>query len=220
MTILKEKYTFVIFDWDGTLMDSTGRIVSSMQEAARIHQISVPSAERIKSSIGLSMQGVMDYVFPDMDPKLEPDFFKTYRDQYVEHDQTPSPLFPGSLELLHWLKSQNVIVAVATGKARHGLKRVLDMTDLNDFFDFSICADEAESKPHPEMIYQLLKQSNMKAEQALMLGDSIHDLKMAQNAQVDSIGVTSGASLYAELEHHNPVTILESVCRLKSWFLS
>lgn len=219
MSILKEKYSFVIFDWDGTLMDSTGRIVSSMQAAAQIHGLSVPSTEKIKSTIGLSMKGVMDSIFPNMEQSIEEDFFKTYRDQYVEHNDTPSPLFPGSLDLLNWLKSKDVLLGVATGKARHGLKRVLDMTELTDFFDFTICADEAESKPHPEMIYHLLKESQVKPEQALLLGDSIHDLKMAENAQIDSIGVTSGASQHNELNQHNPVTILDSVCYLKSWFL-
>jgi phosphoglycolate phosphatase len=220
MKLLKNKYSFVIFDWDGTLMDSTGRIVSSMQEAARIHQIDVPSDEKIKSSIGLSMQGVMDHVFPNMPAEMEPDFFKTYRDQYVEHNTTPAPFFPGSMELLHWLRAEKILIGVATGKARHGLKRAIDMTNSEGLFDFSICADEAKSKPHPEMIERLLDESQVKPEQALLLGDSIHDLKMAQNANIDSIAVTSGAGHYNELQQHNPVTILESVCHLKSWFQS
>lgn len=219
MNLLKDKYSLLIFDWDGTLMDSTARIVSSMQAAADILALPIPDEQIVKSSIGLSMQGVMQRVFPDIDPQKETAFFNAYRQQYVEENPTPSPLFPGTLDLLYWLRSQKVLLTVATGKARHGLSRVLAASELNDFFDFSICADEAKSKPDPEMIYRLLEQSNTQPAQALMLGDSIHDLKMAQTAKVDAIGVSGGACSADELNQYSPIAVLPSVCDLKSWFL-
>lgn len=220
MTILKNQYSFVIFDWDGTLMDSTGRIVSAMQATAREANLAEPSIESVKSIIGLSMQAVMDRLFPEADVDLQKKLFEIYRYQYVEGDKTPSPLFEGSLPLLHWLKSKDVCVAIATGKARAGLNRVLNDVGLMEFFDFTICADEAESKPHPEMVYRLLKDAKRTTKETLLLGDSIHDLKMANNAGIDSIGVTCGASSYDELQFHQPRHILERVCHLQDWLIS
>ncbi|MDH5630464.1 MAG: HAD-IA family hydrolase [Gammaproteobacteria bacterium] len=218
MSIIKNKYSFVIFDWDGTLMDSTGRIVSAMQTSAGIAGLPIPSEKAIRNIIGLSMDEAMDAIFPDACEDLRQQLFGIYRKQYVEDDPTPSPLFEGSLNLLDWLKSIGVEVAVATGKARHGLQRVLGTVGMENYFKHSICADEAHSKPHPQMVELLLERTGKPAEETLLIGDSIHDLKMASNAGVDSIGVTSGANSYQELEEHQPVTILERVCHLQEWF--
>lgn len=217
MNRLKNNYSFIIFDWDGTLMDSTARIVSSMQATAREVQLPEPSEAAVKSIIGLSMKAVMDKMFPTADEKLRQELFEIYRYQYVEGDKTPTPLFKGTLALLEWLKSQQIPIAIATGKARAGLQRVLKEVELTDYFDFSICADEAESKPHPEMVEYLLKQSNKQPTDALILGDSVHDMKMANNAGVASVAVTSGANTYSELDIHQPKAILPSVCHLQEW---
>lgn len=218
MTKLKNKYSFVIFDWDGTLMDSTARIVSAMQASAKIAELPIPSEKSVRNIIGLSMDAVMDQIFPDANLSLREKLFGIYRKQYVEDDPTPSPLFSGSLSLLNWLKEKQIPIAVATGKARVGLQRVLDEVALTDFFDFTICADEAQSKPHPEMVSYLLNKANKNADETLLLGDSIHDLKMANNAGIDSVGVTSGANSFDELKQHQPITILERVCYARDWF--
>lgn len=218
MTILKNRFSHVIFDWDGTLMDSTGRIVSAMQATAKNLSIDVPSEETVKSIIGLSMQAVLDKVFPEACDVTRAKILEEYRYQYVEGDNTPTPLFEGSIPLLNWLKEQEVIISVATGKARNGLQRVMKEVDLIDFFDSTICADEASSKPNPHMVEILLEQSGKRKEEVVVIGDSIHDLKMAMNAGVSSIAVTSGADEQDALSQHNPIQILESVCHLRAWF--
>ena len=220
MSLLKNQYSFVIFDWDGTLMDSTGRIVSAMQATARTANLPEPSVKAVKSIIGLSMEAVMDQMFPTATPPQRDELFEIYRYQYVEGDKTPSPLFEGTMPLLNWLKSIDIPIAIATGKARQGLDRVLNEVGLIDFFDFSICADEAKSKPDPQMVDHLLKRANKLAHETLILGDSVHDLKMANNAGVQSIGVTSGANTHAELDVHEPVIILERICHLQDWLQS
>lgn len=218
MTILRNRYSMVIFDWDGTLMDSTARIVSSMQTAARQARLPEPSEAQVRSIIGLSMDAVMDRLFPSAEAPLREQLFGLYRHQYVEVDPTPSPLFPGVLPLLDWLRQQEVILAVATGKARAGLSRVMKQAGLDDFFDYSICADESESKPHPQMVLELLAKARCQPENSLVLGDSTHDLIMARQAKVDAIGVTSGACQHDELAVHEPVAILPRVCHLRQWF--
>jgi phosphoglycolate phosphatase len=220
MSLLKKQYSFVIFDWDGTLMDSTARIVSAMQATARTANLPEPSDKAVKSIIGLSMEAVMDEMFPTANNSKREELFEIYRYQYVEGDKTPSPLFEGTLPLLNWLKSNDIPIAIATGKARQGLDRVLNQVGLIDFFDYTICADEAKSKPDPQMVEHLLERANKQKHETLILGDSVHDLKMANNAGVKSVGVTSGANTHAELDLHEPIIILERVCHLRSWLQS
>ena len=217
MSIIKEKYSLIIFDWDGTLMDSTGRIISAMQTTARNVAQPVPSDNQVKSIIGLGMKEVLDELFPKACEDTRAKLLEEYRFQYVEGDNTPTPLFAGSMTLLNWLKESQVQTSVATGKARNGLQRVMNEVGLIDFFDHSICADEAESKPSPSMIDILLERSGKTKHETLVIGDSVHDLQMAINAGVDAIGVTSGANSQSELEALTPVAILESVCHFKSW---
>jgi phosphoglycolate phosphatase len=215
--LIRAQYSFVIFDWDGTLMDSTGRIVSAMQTSAKITGLPIPSKDEVKSIIGLSMQAVMQTLFPTCDENTNQKFLEVYRHQYVTGDKTPSPLFDGALENLNWLKQQSIPIAVATGKARAGLNRVLAEVNLLNFFDITICADEAQSKPHPEMVEHLMQQAGKSQQETLVIGDSVHDLGMANAAGVASIGVTSGANEYAQLAAHNPLFILKNVAHFKAW---
>ncbi len=152
MNQFNKHYKHIIFDWDGTLMDSTGRIVSAMQSTAENLSLAVPSIDAVKSIIGLSMDEVLDRLFPHNKGSIRDEILDEYRYQYVVGDNTPSPLFAGSLSLLNWLREQGITISVATGKARHGLHRVLSEVDMVEFFDFTICADEASSKPSPHMV--------------------------------------------------------------------
>ena len=217
---MKKQYSLVIFDWDGTLMDSTARIISCMQQTARIADLPIPTTKAVKGIIGLSMDAVLDKIFPGSEKIHRKELTDIFRQQYVELDTTPSPLFDGSLSLLNWLKEKEYIIAVATGKARVGLNRALSSVNMLDFFQHSICADEAISKPHPEMVNRLLADTATPAEQAIVIGDSVHDLKMAKNAGVDAIGVTSGASTFDELLVHSPVKIFEEVHHAREVFES
>lgn len=212
-------YTFAIFDWDGTLMDSTARIISCMQETARIADLPIPTVAAIKSIIGLSMDTVIDKMFPGAETHRRKFLTDTYREQYVELDSTPSPLFNGSLGLLNWLRERDILMAVATGKARAGLNRALESVELLNYFEFSVCADEAMSKPHPEMILRLLEQTGKTIDETIVIGDSVHDLGMASNAGVDSIGVTSGANSFDELSVHQPIEIYEQVDQIRQHFI-
>ncbi|MGX5201943.1 HAD family hydrolase [Aliikangiella sp. IMCC44632] len=215
--LIRAQYSFVIFDWDGTLMDSTGRIVSAMQTSAKLTGLPIPTKEAVKSIIGLSMQAVMQTLFPGCDATTNEKFLDIYRHQYITGDTTPSPLFDGVLENLNWLKQQSISIAVATGKARAGLNRVLAEVDLLDFFDITICADEAQSKPHPEMVEHLMQRMGKSKPETLVIGDSVHDLGMANAAGVASIGVTSGANEYDQLAEHKPLSILKNVAHFKAW---
>lgn len=215
---MKKQYSLVIFDWDGTLMDSTARIISCMQQTAKIVGLPIPTPALVKSIIGLSMDAVIDQVFPGSEEKQRQELTGIYRQHYIDLDTTPSPLFEGSLAILNWLKEKEYIIAVATGKARVGLNRALSSVDMLDFFEYSICADEAMSKPHPEMVNRLLADTAITAEKTIVIGDSVHDIKMANNAGVDGIGVTTGANTFEELLVHSPLKIYQEVHHIQEMF--
>lgn len=186
-------YKLIIFDWDGTLMDSVGRIVSSMQHTAHILDLQVPSEQAVRDIIGISLFPAIERLFGRLEGPLLERFMQVYRQQYVHDDPTPSPLFAGAHELLSSLRAQGFQLAVATGKARHGLERVWRETNSGHYFDFSCCADESESKPSPKMLYELTQQAGVSVQQALMVGDSIHDMQMARRANMVAVGVSFGA---------------------------
>jgi phosphoglycolate phosphatase len=208
------RYDLVIFDWDGTLMDSTQRIISSMQNSAASLLLEIPTASQIKSTIGLSMQKVVSELFPDASPAVHNKVRDFYREEYINGNDTPTELFSSVVGLLEQLEMHSVLLSVATGKGRQGLKRVLDSVGWSNKFEHSICGDEAESKPNPEMLLQLLKQTGVKNHRALMVGDSIHDIAMAEAAGVDAVGVTTGANSRAELEVHKPIAIFDDIAHL------
>ncbi len=206
-----KQFKTIIFDWDGTLMDSAGRIISAMQTSAANVGLPVPEEHAVRHIIGLSLDAVFDELFPETDYAIKPQLFDEYRYQYVEADNTPSPLFEGAEEVLQHLKAQGLALAVATGKARKGLMRVMTESALTDYFDDSICADEAESKPHPQMLQRLTERNGWQKHQCLMIGDTTHDLKMAKSAGIPSIGVSYGAHAKEHLIHHDPLHILDDI---------
>jgi phosphoglycolate phosphatase len=209
-----DKVSLVVFDWDGTVMDSIGRIVSSMQAAARHSDLVVPSDFAVKQIIGLSLDPALDVLFPGVTADKRLQLFTHYRDHYVIHDTTPTPLFDGVEQVLQQLKAQNVLLAVATGKARKGLQRMFDETGLAKYFDTSRCADEAQSKPHPDMLQQILLELDIKAEHAIMVGDTSHDMKMAQAIAMPRIGVTHGVHGRDVLSQFAPKAIIDTIPEL------
>lgn len=202
----------IVFDWDGTLMDSTGRIVSAMQTTARNLKLPVPSDDEVRSIIGLSLSNCYRLLFPGVE---DHDWItEEYRYQYVDGDKTPSPVFEGVEEVLTSLKEQGYYLTVATGKARHGLDRVLDESKLRHFFDKTIASDESNSKPDPAMLHTLMKHFALKPEQTVMVGDTTHDLKMAQNAGTHGVAVTYGAHSVDSLKKHAPIAIIDDIRQL------
>lgn len=207
------KYQLIIFDWDGTLMDSVPRIVSSMQSLARHLGLPMPSVTAIHDIIGLSLPVALQQLFSCNVDEAQ-DFIAVYRDYYVVKDPTPTPLFEHTISTLQWLRDNHYRMAVATGKARAGLERAWIQSDSGSFFIASRCADEVASKPDPQMLHEILRQTETNAEHALMIGDSVHDLTMANNAGVDAIGVTYGVHNKERLTALKPKALLDNISQL------
>ncbi|MGL5323340.1 MAG: HAD family hydrolase [Aeromonas sp.] len=211
-----------IFDWDGTLMDSVGRIVACVQGAARDCELALPAPAQIRQIIGLSLDVAMSRLFPlcsdsgtAIDERQIATLIDRYRHHYL-HDATPSPLFAGAGELLHDWQSRGLQLAVATGKSRRGLDRVLDETGLRPLFVTSRGADEARSKPDPLMLEQILDELGLPPRQAVMIGDSVHDMAMAEAIAMPRIGVTWGVDSSDALSRHGPVAVVNSMTALRA----
>ncbi|WP_028772997.1 HAD-IA family hydrolase [Shewanella waksmanii] len=209
-----KQYDLVIFDWDGTLMDSVGKIVACMQQTARTLEVIEPSEQAVRDIIGLSMQEALNVLHPHADNELRQQMVDVYRQQYLSLNKMPSPLFSGAEQVLLQLKAADHQLAVATGKARAGLDRVLSATGLGQHFVASRCADEAKSKPHPQMLQQLLLQLDVPAARAVMIGDSVHDMNMAHSAGIDAIGVSYGAHSRDKLATVAPKAIVDAPMQL------
>ncbi len=214
-----QHYKLVIFDWDGTLMDSVDRIVSCMQSAAQIVGLSIPSNDEVKQIIGLSIPEALQTLFTGITDEQIDIMRLQYKHQYLEGDNTPTPLFEHAINLLSQLKQENKLLAVATGKGREGLDRVLDVSETSHFFHTTRCAGEMRSKPDPQMLHSILTELDIAPHEAIMIGDTSHDLKMAQNAGVDSIGVTFGVHDKQVLEQYSPKRVVDSLSELHQLLL-
>ena len=208
------RYQLIIFDWDGTLMDSIGRIVSSMQSAAIRAGLHLPAEQDTLGIIGMSLHQAIDSLFPSSSPSVRQRVAEGYREAYQISDATPARLFEGVVDLLAALKSEGYRLAVATGKARAGLTRVLQETGLESVFDATVTGDEYHSKPHPAMVEHLLSQFNVMPGEALMIGDSRMDIEMAHAAGVDSVAVGCGAQTLNQLQAFQPTFAIPHTCQL------
>jgi len=208
------QYKLIIFDWDGTLMDSVARIVSSMRSAAVDLALDIPSSEQVKSIIGMSLPQAIKQIFPLITPEQVQQVKQRYKMHYVELDNTPTPLFEHAYTLLEQLNQTDKLLAVATGKGREGLERVFAATSTKHFFHSSKCADESLSKPDPHMVNLILAELNVAAEHAVVIGDTVHDMAMAKNAGVDRIGVTFGVDEREKLMAYQPRAVVDSLAEL------
>jgi phosphoglycolate phosphatase len=215
-----QHYKLVIFDWDGTLMDSIGRIVSSMQAAAIDCLLEHPTNDEVKNIIGLSLPVALEVLFPSGSKQQLDRMLEHYKYQYVHVNNTPTPLFDGALTLLKALTQKKILLAVATGKARQGLQRAFEMTGTEHYFHASRCADEANSKPDPQMILSLLEELNVLPEHAVMIGDTSHDMAMAQAAGIDRIGITLGVHDKKVLDIYKPKAVVNSLSELQQLLTS
>jgi len=205
----------LIFDWDGTLMDSAPRIVSAMQETARRLNLSVPTDSEVNHIIGLSLEKAFDRLFGQLSEDLVSALYKEYRFQYVEGNHIATPLFDGAESMLKQVKQSGYSLAIATGKARAGLERVLAETPISCLFNDSICADEAMSKPEPDMLLQLLKRNEWDKQHCLMIGDTTHDILMAQAARIKTVAVSYGAHSHKDLSALQPDWLIDDIGQLK-----
>ena len=210
------KYELVIFDWDGTLLDSAGAIARAIQLSADDLGLPVPDERRARHVIGLGLVDALRHAVPELPPERYGEMTDRYRHHYLSGDHQLA-LFPGVCEMLSRLKAAGHVLAVATGKSRIGLERALDHSGLRPMFAASRCADECHSKPHPQMLEELMAEFAMAQEATVMIGDTSHDLLMAGNAGVDGLAVTYGAHPHEHLLEHKPRACLHSVEELDQW---
>lgn len=210
------RFDLIAFDWDGTLFDSTALIVRAIQAACRDLGAPVPSDEAAAHVIGLGLQDALQHAVPDLPVDLYPELGRRYRQHYfASHDQVT--LFAGVPELLAGLRERNHWLAVATGKSRHGLDEALRISALGGLFDATRTADETRSKPHPQMLQELMREFGTDPERTLMIGDTTHDLQLAANAGTDAVAVAYGAHPPEQLGDLRPLTIAHSVPELQDW---
>ena len=212
---MQADYKLLIFDWDGTLADSVGRIVEAMHVASTRSSLPLCSDEAVKGIIGLGLPEAIRTLYPQIGDVELLAFRQHYADHYIALEAEPSPLFAGVVESLEGFRRDGYHLAVATGKARRGLDRVLKAHGWEDFFDISRAADETASKPHPLMLEEILAHCRVPAGQALMVGDSSFDLLMARNAGMDSVAVSYGAQSVEALRTFEPRWVIDRFCELR-----
>ncbi len=213
-------YQLLVFDWDGTLIDSIGAIVACTQ--ATLARLGLPPAAdgSIQAAIGLGIRETVESFCPGCDEERFASIVEVYRDLWFGHFSATSVLFEGVTRLLEELKEEGRLLAVATAKSRRGLAADFERTGLGGFFYASRTVDEAPSKPNPEMLLGILDELGVGRDRALMIGDSVHDLQMARNACVDGLGVTSGTTAREVLMANGPLECLERVTALPAWLES
>ncbi len=210
----------VILDWDGTLVDSAGQIVATMQAAASLCSLPACSDSEIRHIIGLGLPEAIKTLYPEQDQgqarRLQQAYSKCYRDAAM----APAPFFPGVMSTLQALLGHGLQLAVATGKSRRGLDRELQVRQLDDLFHATRCADESRSKPDPLMLRQILQQVGKTPEQAVMVGDTVFDMDMAQQAGMRKIAVSYGAHPESALIAASPDLLVDDFSTILEWIVN
>ncbi len=210
-------YELIVFDWDGTLMDSAARIVHCFERACADANLPSPGEAAIRRIIGLGLAETMETLLPRADDAVRALVIERYREHFLGLDAEAMKLFPGVRDKLEALATQGFLLAIATGKSRHGLDRELAHTDLGALFVASRCADEAFSKPHPRMLEDILDRTGLEASQAIMVGDTTYDLVMARSAGVDGLAVSYGVHAREELLALAPIACCDSFQEVYTW---
>lgn len=213
---MAKRFELIVFDWDGTLMDSAALIVNSVQAAARDLGLEPPSDDRARHIIGLGLIDALRHALPGLDEARYPEVAERYRHHYLSRDHD-LVLFDGAQGLVEELARAEHLLAVATGKSRRGLDRALDGSGLGTYFHATRCADECHSKPHPQMLDELMAEFGVAPEATLMIGDTTHDLLMAKNAGVAALAVAYGAHPRAALEAEAPLYCAGTVDEMAAW---
>jgi phosphoglycolate phosphatase len=211
------RYDLIVFDWDGTIMDSEATIVCCLAAAATDMGIDPPAIEVAREIIGLGMEEVAKVLFPAASATQRSLFIERFRSHYLQQDSTQVDFFPGVQTGLAELVERGYLLAVATGRPRRGLDRLLAQSGLAALFAASRCADECLSKPHPHMLQELLAQTGTAPNRTLMVGDTVYDMEMARTAGVDRLAVSYGVHDRARLLAHGPVACVNSFAELCRW---
>jgi phosphoglycolate phosphatase len=214
---MSRPWPLLVFDWDGTLMDSTPAIVRAAQAA--IHDLGLPrrSDEEIREIIGLGLRESWQALFPELEADAYHGFVSSYRGHFLDRERASSRLYPGVREVLLVLRERGCRLAVATGKSRLGLDHDMAVTGLGDLFEATRTADETRSKPHPEMLFSLMADLGFGPEQTLMVGDTEFDLQMARSAGTAALALTWGAHPEARLRASSPAGCLHHVEQIPGW---
>ena len=210
------KYPLIVFDWDGTLFDSAAVITDCIQQAARDMGLPVPDRRTARHVIGLGLRDSLRHALPTLPREHYADFLARYRGYFIEREDSLT-LFPGVTELLAELKGRGHRLAVATGKPRGGLDRALQGSGIGEMFAATRCGDETQPKPHPAMLLELMADLALEKNELLMIGDTSHDLGMAQNAGVDAVAVGYGAHPLESLRAWRPRACVSSIGELRQW---
>jgi phosphoglycolate phosphatase len=219
---LPRRFDAIVFDWDGTLFDSTAIIVRCIQEAVVQVGGAAPSREQAAYVIGLNLMQALAHAAPDVPPEKYPQLGEAYRQRWAQHVDDVS-LFEGAVSMLQTLRARGHALAVATGKSRRGLDDVLQRevegVQLAQLFHASRTADQTAGKPDPLMLHELMAELDVPPDRMLMIGDTTHDLLLARNAGVASVGVSFGAHDHAAFESHEPLFVAHSMRELRDWLL-
>jgi len=211
-----KRFELIVFDWDGTLMDSAGAIVTALQTACQDLAIEPPGEEKARHIIGLGLQDALREALPELPSKRYRELSERYRYHYLARDHELA-LFDGAFDMIGELDHAGFLLAVATGKTRNGLDRAMRSSGLLSSFHASRCADECHSKPHPQMLLELMDEFSVAPEATLMIGDTTHDLQMARNANVSALAVAYGAHPRPVLEAEKPLGCVANVAEMRAW---
>jgi phosphoglycolate phosphatase len=215
---MREPYELLIFDWDGTLMDSAAAIAEAIQAACADLGLPVPPTSQARYVIGLGLTDAMRHILPDLPESEYPKIVDRYRLHFLKRDGGTT-LFEGAREMIEDLRERGYMLAVATGKSRRGLDRALEGTGLRGMFDATRCADEGFAKPHPGMLLNILDTLATPADKAVMIGDTTHDLTMASAAGVAAAAITHGAHEREALVECRPLVMVNNLQELRDWLL-
>lgn len=214
---MTQRFNLLVFDWDGTLMDSEARIVACLRAAIDDLELESRDDASLKNIIGLGLAEAINTLYPGSDGKLHKEMVDRYRYHFLTANPTSSELFEGAEQTLKNLAEAGYLLAVATGKGRVGLDKVLDETGLGDYFHATRCSDETFSKPHPLMLEQLMDELGAEPSETLMIGDTEYDMQMASNACTAALAVSYGVHDRERLMKHNPLHCIDAIHELEQW---
>jgi phosphoglycolate phosphatase len=211
----------VIFDIDGTIMDSIGRIVECMQLSCKDMSVEAPSVQACKDIIGLTLAEAVDTLLPNFNEKLRTQTVQCYKDNYTKlEDECPTQLFKDTEAVFEQLHANGYKIGIATGKSRKGYNRVMGYTNLARYIDVSVTGDEVRSKPDQQMLLRACDKLLLPVKACLMVGDSVLDIGMANNALMPSAAVLTGVHDYERLSKLAPVSITENLTDLCNQILN
>jgi phosphoglycolate phosphatase len=215
---MPQQFDLIVFDWDGTLINSAAVIAECIQNACRDAEVPVPDTARASHVIGMGLHQALEYASPGLSPREYTRIIEHYGRHYLLRDPH-LPLFEGTETMLAALAAQGHTLAIATGKSTAGLNRALNNTGLKPHFAATRCADQCTPKPAPDMLLELMDELQAAPERTLMIGDTTHDLGMAANAGVAALGVSYGAHPVEQLRQAPSLALLDSTAELHQWLL-